>query len=141
MNQILCQHNKHFCREFSTRMKYLAQVTIGLICISLFLYQATTFFIQFLENPTARRIAFKELRNLIKPFLTIVNIASYQGRPCRSISHFDHRTSEKLTSRGSHCASLTEDTRRKVCRGLTMLELKISSVGIPWEMTVTAGYN
>ena len=77
MKKIASQHTGQFWREFKTKMKYLAQVTIGLICVSLFLYQAYIFLLQFLENPTARRIAFKELRNpIIKPFLTIVNIAA-----------------------------------------------------------------
>ena len=80
MNQILCQHTEHFWRKFNTRMKYLAELTIGFICVSLFLYQAYIFFEQFLENPTARRIAFKELRNPIEPFLIIVNITAYQNR-------------------------------------------------------------
>ena len=138
MNKTLCQHTGHFWREFNKRMKYLAQLTIGLICVSLFLYQSYIFFIQFLENPTARRIAFKELRNPIKPFLTIVNIAAQQYIRA---GHFLTliRTSERLTSHESHCASLTEDIKRKVSRGLTMLELKISYVGILLEMSVMVG--
>ena len=101
--------------------KTLTHRTIGVICVSLFLYQTYLFFKQYLENPTARRVAFKE------SFIMTMTIISISVKLNNLLIFI--RTSEKLTSLASHSALLTADIKMRVSRDLTTLELKISSVG------------
>ena len=131
--KIRYQHTGHFWLECLIRMsKNLTYRSIGLICVSLFLYQVYLFLQQYLENPTARRVAFKES-------FIILNIVAITGELNNFLIFI--RTSEKLTSHASHCALLMEDIRMKVCRDLIMKELKISSAGNLWEISVMVGYN
>ena len=92
MKPILYQHAGQFWLECNSRMiKGLTQLTIGLICVSLFFYQTYIFVRQYRENPTARRVGFKELRNpIFTPFLTTLN----HVKRVKSISHFHQNIRE-----------------------------------------------